>query len=137
MALNRKIQNRWLISDELWSQMKPLIPPVINTHPFGGGRPQISDRQAMNGIFFVLKTGCQWRALDATGICPGSTAHARFRRWTAQGVFEAFWKAGLKKYEETKGIKWRWLALDTASCKAPVGGSKKQGKTRQIEANKG
>lgn len=65
--------------DELWEKLEPLLPPLVNTHRFGGGRPRVPNRQCMDGIFFVLRTGCQWKALDATKICSGSTAHARFQ----------------------------------------------------------
>ena len=60
------------ISDELWEVLAPLIPKHVNTHRFGGGRPRVPDRTCANGIFYVLRTGCQWKALDATGICSGS-----------------------------------------------------------------
>jgi transposase len=46
----------------------------------------------MDGIYFVLRTGCQWKALDATGICSGSTAHKRFQEWLEAGVFLRFWQ---------------------------------------------
>ena len=67
------------VSDELWSKIQPLLPRHVNRHRFGGGRPRADDRQCMNGILFVLRTGCQWNALNATGICPSSTAHDRFQ----------------------------------------------------------
>ena len=57
------------VSDELWEVLAPLIPKRVNTHRFGGGRPRVPDRTCANGIFYVLRTGCQWKALDATGIC--------------------------------------------------------------------
>jgi transposase len=43
----------------------------------------------MQAIFFVLRTGCQWRALDATGLCAHSAAHRRFQEWVTAGVFLA------------------------------------------------
>lgn len=79
----------------------------------------------MNGILFVLRTGCQWNALNGTGIVTSSSAHRRFLEWTKAGVFEEFWKCGLLKYDSLKGIDWRWLALDGAMTKAPLGGEKK------------
>ena len=67
------------ISDELWEGLGLLIPKHVNTHRFGGGRPRDSDRTCADGIFYVLRTGCQWKALDATGICSCSTAHLCFQ----------------------------------------------------------
>ena len=117
---------KWLVSDELWKELKPLLPPR-KQHAKSGrtGRPPVSDRRAMNGIFFVLKTGCQWRALDVTSICPGSTAHERFQIWRKAGVFKAFWQRGLQQYDECKGIDWKWQSIDASFAKAPLAGSKK------------
>lgn len=116
--------NRFTLPDALWEKMRPLIPRRVNTHRFGGGRPPADDRACMDAIFYRLRTGCQWKALDATGICPGSTAHDRFQRWVQQGVFERFWQAGLMDYDELKGLDWSWLAIDGAMGKAPLGGGK-------------
>ena len=73
------------VSGELWEVLAPLIPQYVNTHPLGGGRPRVPDRTCADGIFYVLRSGCQWKALDATGICSGSTAHLRFQEWVAAG----------------------------------------------------
>jgi putative transposase len=123
------------ISDELWATLAPLLPPYINTHRFGGGRPRVPDRKCANGVFYVLRTGCQWKALDQTGICSGSTAHLRFQEWVESGVFLDLWRVGLEKYDELKGIDWSWLSMDGAITKAPLGGEKnrqKSNRPRQI-----
>lgn len=119
----------WLIPDELWEKIEPLLPKHINHHRFGGGRPRAADRDAMNGIFFVLRTGCQWNALNVTGICSSSTAHRRFQEWTAAGVFEKLWKQGLLEYEQAKGLNWQWQSMDGAMGKAPLGGEKNRAKS--------
>ena len=116
------------ISDELWAVLAPLLPPYVNTHRFGGGRPRAPDRKCANGIFYVLRTGCQWKALDTTGICSGSTAHLRFQEWVEAGVFLEFWRVGLEKYDELTGIDWSWLSMDGAMTKAPLGGEKNRQK---------
>jgi transposase len=91
----------------------------------------------MTAILFVLRTGCQWNALNATGICSSSTAHRRFVEWVDAGVFEQFWRQGLLAYDELEGIDWSWLSMDGAMTKAPLAGSKKQAPTRRTGANKG
>lgn len=115
---------RYGVSDRLWSRLEPLIPKPENRHPFGGGRPRVPDRRCLEGILFVLRTGCQWKALDATGLCSASTAHSRFQQWTEAGVFREFWRQGLAEYDELQGIDWAWLAVDGAQTKAPLGGEK-------------
>lgn len=110
------------VPDELWALWEPLIPKHVNTHPLGGGRPRVPDRQCADGIYFVLRTGCQWKALDGTGVCSGSVAHQRFQEWTAAGVFERLWQAALERYDELKGLDWTWLSMDGATTKSPLGG---------------
>lgn len=126
------------ISDELWAKIEPLIPPPNSKpHPLGCHRPRVPNRQVMDGIFFVLRTGCQWNALNATGICSSSTAHRRFQEWRAAGLFEQLWRLGLEAYDEAKGLNWSWLAMDGAMTKAPLGGkgnrsqSNRSGQTRR------
>jgi transposase len=78
----------------------------------------------MDAIFFVLRTGCHWNALNVTGICSGSSAHRRFQEWTSAGVFVTLWARGLEQYDEWKGLGWRWSAMDGAMTKAPPGGER-------------
>lgn len=113
----------WRIPDELWERIVPLLPPR-KPHPLGCHRPRVDDRQAMDAIFFVLRTGCQWGALDATGLCSHSAAHRRFQEWTEADVFVALWEQGLVDYDALRGIDWEWLAMDGAMTKAPLGGEK-------------
>ena len=117
-------ENRFSVSDALWVRMQGCLLPRKNTHRFGGGRPRRPDRDCLNAILFVLRTGCQWKALDVTGICPGSTAHDRFQQWVQDGTFLRFWQAGLLAYDELKGIDWSFLSMDGAMTKAPLGGEK-------------
>jgi transposase len=113
----------WRIPDVLWSQIEPLIPPG-RPHPLGCHNPRVADRDAMTAILFVLRTGSQWNALRATGICSSSSAHRRFVEWTEAGVFERAWVSALADYDEFVGVDWDWLSMDGAMTKAPLGGKK-------------
>jgi transposase len=117
-------KNQYRVSGKLWAKIEPLLPKHVNTHRFGGGRPRADDRKCMDAIFFVLRTGCQWNALNATGICPSSTAHDRFQEWQEAGVFLKVWEMGLQEYDELKGLDWSWQSMDGAMTKAPLGGEK-------------
>ena len=116
-----RVRRDWRIPDELWERIQPLLPPR-KPHPLGCHRPRVDDRRAMDAIFFVLRTGCQWNALHDTGICSSSSAHRRFREWTEAGVWLALWEQGLRAYDALQGIDWEWLAMDGAMTKAPLGG---------------
>ena len=112
------------VSDELWAVFEPVLPVRVNTHRFGGGRPRTSDRRCADAIFYVLRTGCQWAALDQTDLCPHSTAHDRFQEWVEADVFLQLWQAGVEQFDELHGIDWDWLSMDGAMTKAPLGGEK-------------
>jgi transposase len=117
------VDDGWRIPDALWQRIEPLLPPR-KPHPLGCHNPRVADRKAMDAIFFVLRTGCQWGALSATGICSKSSAHRRFQEWSEAGVFAKLWEQGLLEYDELKGLDWQWLAMDGAMTKAPLGGEK-------------
>lgn len=113
----------WRIPDVLWAQIEPLLPPG-KEHPLGCHNPRVPNRNAMNAVLFVLRTGCQWNALKATGICSSSSAHRRFLEWVEAGVFEKMWVRALGDYEEFVGVDWSFLSMDGAMSKAPLGGEK-------------
>lgn len=81
--------NKWQISDELREKMTPLIPEHKTQHPLDTHRKWVDNRVAMNAIFFVLRTSCQWNALNATGICSSSSAHRRFQSGVMPGFLNA------------------------------------------------
>lgn len=110
----------WTVSDGLWSQVAPLIPPTPAR--VKGGRPRMPDRDAFAAIVYVLRTGIQWNALPRE-LGASSTVHARFQDWERAGVFRAVWATGLVAYDELRGIEWEWQSADGAMTKAPFGGA--------------
>ncbi|EAA6844765.1 transposase, partial [Salmonella enterica subsp. enterica] len=52
--------------------MQQSLPEHKTNHPLGTHRKRIDNRSAINAIFVVLRTGCQWNALNTTGICSSS-----------------------------------------------------------------
>jgi putative transposase len=112
------------VSEALWAVLEPVLPQRVNWHRFGGGRPRVSDRRCADAIFYVLRTGCQWAALNQTELCAKSTANDRFQEWVEAGVFEKLWQAGVAQFEELRGIDWAWLSMDGALSEASLGGEK-------------
>jgi len=119
---NNQTTTGFRVSDQLWGVLEPILPVHVNTHPYGGGRPRVPDRECADGIFYVLRTGCQWKALDQTELCAGSTAHDRYQEWVEAGVFLKLWQVGVEQFDELIGIDWAWLSMDGAMTKAPLGG---------------
>src|SRR5947208_15907024 len=81
----------YLIPDEMWVQVEPLLPQPKPKKKLG--RPRMSDRQAMNAIYYLLRTGCQWNALHRS-LGAYSTVHDRFQQWREAGVFEGLRREG-------------------------------------------
>jgi transposase len=117
------------ISDEFWEFAQPVLPKPKKKSK-KGGRPQADFRKILNGILYVLRTGCQWKMIPPE-YYSGSTSHRYFQRWVKAGVFKALWKNSLDRYDELKGIDWKWQILDSQTIASPVKGAKKQGKTQR------
>ena len=66
----RKNGHDYEISDKLWNQIEPLLPlPKLKKKP---GIPRKDDRKIMSGIFYVLRTGSQWKALPRSYGAPST-----------------------------------------------------------------
>jgi len=76
------------MTDDEWARLEPLIPPAKP-----GGRPrQTNMREALDAIFYLLRTGCPWRYLPRDGFPPRSTVYNIFRNFQKDGVWEAIWQ---------------------------------------------
>lgn len=74
------------LTDIEWNQIKGLIPEPSSPR---GRRREYSRREILNAIFYVLRTGCQWRALPGDFVVAYTTVFCYFSDWTKQGVWEA------------------------------------------------
>jgi putative transposase len=109
----------------LWRKLKKCLPKKRKKTGKRGGRPRASDRAVVNGIWYVLWTGCQWKAVhrDWFGVS-SSVIHERFQGWRKTGIFEKLMKRMVEYYaRERGGVGWRWQAMDSKSCASPLGGS--------------
>ncbi len=88
------------------------------------GRPALSNRQVMNGILHVLRTGCQWKSLKTEWFGSSSAIHARFQAWVRAGLMKRIFKLLLEFYHRRKRIQWHWQSIDSKSVAAPLGGEK-------------
>jgi transposase len=114
-----EVDESFRVPDEMWERIKRML-PVARPQP-KGGRPRNDDRKMMDAIYYVLRTGIQWKALPSS-VGAGSSVHDRFQEWQQVGVFRKMWAAGLMAYDATHGIEWEWQAMDGAMTKAPLGG---------------
>lgn len=116
----------WVVTDAFWERVQALVPervPQVDkayVRKPGAGRPAKPARQVFEAIVYVLRTGCQWKALPKERFGSASAIHKRFLEWEQAGFFEALWKAGLAEYDDMAGIAWRWQSVDGAMMKAPL-----------------
>jgi len=117
----------WEVSDELWTRVEPLLPRInprskrrrkYQRCP-GGGRKPIAPRSIFAAIVYVLRTGCQWKALPKS-FGSASAIHHYFQQWRKEGFFVRLWRAGLAEYDQMQGIAWEWQSLDGTQGKAPL-----------------
>lgn len=117
------------VPETLWNRVAGLLPKE-RPKP-RGGRPRNDDRRILAGILYRLRTGCQWKALPSEYFGSGATCHQRFQEWAQAGVFAKVFEECLRYYDACRGIDWQWCSLDSATVKAPKGGTTR-GQTRPI-----
>ena len=107
----------WVVSDASWKRVESLIPPRPGrparrkfVRKPGGGRKPKDARVVFEAIMYVLRTGCQWKALPRERFGSASAIHKRFLEWERVGFFVALWQAELAEYEEMEDIAWRCRA---------------------------
>jgi transposase len=106
----------WRIPDDLWAELQPLLPR--EKAPGTPGRPAVPYRTVLDGILYVLRTGCQWKAVPKE-FGSGSTCHRRFQQWVADGTWKRLWVDQLRRYDAAHGIGWDWQSADSATVPSP------------------
>ena len=108
------------IPDELSEEIKKVLPKEKSSKTVDC-RPIVPYRKVLDGILYVLRTGCQWKMLPKE-YGSGSTCHRRFQEWNGINTFKNIWIKLLKIYDELIGINWIWQSIDSISIKSPLGG---------------
>ena len=109
----------WVVDDELWKLIEPVLPPWPQKAP--GPKP-IPDRLCLQGILFVLHTGLGWEDLpQELGFGSGMTCWRRLERWTTAGVFDQVHQILLAKLNAANRIDWSRAAMDGSHIDAKKG----------------
>jgi transposase len=114
----------WIVSDELWARIEPLLPIVERRidHP---GRKRLDDRKVLSGILFVLYTGIPWEFLpQELGFGSGMTAWRRLRDWHQAGVWQRLHESLLVELNAAGGLDWSRAVIDGSHVRALKGGPK-------------
>ncbi|GHF66085.1 hypothetical protein GCM10018790_49950 [Kitasatospora xanthocidica] len=113
----------WIVSDELWGLIEPLLPP--EPPKVKPGRPRVPDRQALCGILFVLHTGIQWEYLpQELGFGSGMTCWRRLAAWNEAGVWDRLHLVLLRKLRSAGQLDWSRAVIDSSHVRAARRGPK-------------
>lgn len=114
------VSSQYLPCDELLFCVETLLPEP-KRKPGGRGRPPVNSLLMFCAVYYVLRTGIQWKALPKCLGC-ASTAHAYFQKWVLEGVFLKLWKLGILEAQLAQKLDFSFLSIDGAMTKAPLGG---------------
>jgi transposase len=118
-------QPPWIIPDELWARIEPLLPQVKRRyrHP---GRKRLDDRKVLSGILFVLYTGITWEFLpQELGFGSGMTAWRRLRDWQQAGVWQQLHEQLLAELNAAGALDWSRAVIDSSHVRALKSGPKR------------
>jgi transposase len=126
-----------LVDDELWGLIEPLLPPLKPRRQRYPGRLPVSNRAALTGILFVLKTGIRWNDLPMEMGCgSGVSCWRRLRDWQEAGVWSRLHALLLAKLRAADRIDFSRVIIDSSSIRA-VGAGQKRDRTRRIARDQG
>jgi len=119
-----------ILDESLWILIEPVLPPPKPRRKKYPGRKPISNRQALTGILFVLRTGIPWEYLpQEMGCGSGMTCWRRLRDWQEAGVWDKLHQLVLSLLQEQGALDWSLAVADSSSVRA-VGAGKKQAPAR-------
>jgi transposase/quinol monooxygenase YgiN len=88
------------LTDDQWARIQPLLPAVRKE-----GRPRADDRRTLEGILYVLRTGCRWNDLPAE-YGSGVTCWRRLTQWEADGTWDRIWKLLMATLDSQAKLAW-------------------------------
>jgi transposase len=126
----------WIVSDELWEIVEPLLPKRERRFRYPG-RKRLPDRQALQGILFVLHTGIAWTHLPRElGFGSGVTCWRRLDEWQRAGVWERLHAELLARLRAAGEIEWSRAVVDSSHVQAKKG-APRRARARLIEPDAG
>jgi transposase len=103
------------LTDAQWECLEPSLPPRSKQ-----GRPRANDRNTLNGILYVLRTGYRWEDVPREYGSP-TTCWRRLRAWEEDGTWERIWRNLLTLLDELEKLEWTRAFLDGSFVPAKKG----------------
>ena len=120
------------LADEQWGSLAPLLPPRRPR-----GRPRADDRKTLNGILYVLRTGCRWEDVPRE-FGSSTTCWRRLKAWEEDGTWEKVWRGLLTLLDERENLDWGRVSLEGSFISAKKGTRGREDQARQgHQANAG
>lgn len=125
-----------ILDDDLWTLIEPMLPPPKPRRFRYPGRKPITNRQALTGIIFVLRTGIPWELLpQEMGCGSGVSCWRRLRDWEAAGLWEAIHGHLLDELRRHDELDVSIVTADSGTVRA-VGAGEKRDRTPRIVASR-
>ncbi|MFC9083563.1 IS5 family transposase [Streptomyces sp. NPDC057062] len=122
--MRRGEQPPWIVPDELWARIEPLL-PVVQRRTDHPGRKRLDDRKVLSGILFVLYAGIPWEFLpQELGFGSGMTCWRRLRDWNDAGVWQRLHESLLAELNAAGALDWSRAVIDGSHVRAMKGGPK-------------
>ncbi|MFC8958044.1 transposase [Streptomyces sp. NPDC057101] len=122
----------WIVEDDLWALMEPLLPPWPEGLP--GPRP-VPDRLFLQGILFVLYNDVAWQLLPLElGFGSGQTCWQRLERWQKAGVFDQLHRVLLAELNAAGELDWSRACVDGFHVRVKKGGADTRHKNEELPA---
>jgi transposase len=122
-----------LLRDEQWEEIKPLLPQVEPGPK--GGRPRVDNRDALEGILWILRTGARWQDLPEK-YPSASTCWRRLKEWEEEGIWLNMWRAFLSKLDSNGALDWQDTFIDSSFASSKKGAIA-SGRPRKARARSG
>lgn len=123
----------WIVSDELWELVESLLPQRERRFRYPG-RKRLPDREALQGILFVLHTGIAWTHLpQELGFGSGVTCWRRLDEWQRAGVWERLHELLLARLRAAGELEWSRAVVDSSQIHAKKG-APQRARARSTEA---
>jgi transposase len=121
------------LTDAEWALIEPEIPPAKP----GGNKRTVNIREVVNGVMYILSTGCQWRAIPKD-LPPRSTVHAYFDLWNYDGTLARIHDALYVKCRELaeREVSPTAAIIDSQSVKSAEKGGRGSIRTAMMRARR-
>jgi transposase len=109
----------WELTDGLWERVRAFIPQRKRDEHKTCQRKPMPPCRVLEAVFYVLRTGIQWKALPKAYGAAGS-ARQYFSEWAQAVFFRRMRQEGSLTYDEFRGLDWEWQRVDGSMMNAPL-----------------